>query len=888
MKKNNWYQMNIEDVIEVLNSSLSGLSNEEAEKRIIETGLNTLPKSKKNTILRVFFKQFINPIIIILLIAAIFSFLIGESIDTIFILIIIALDGILGTFQEWRAEQSAASLQNMMKIKAVVIRDGIEKLIDSEQLVIGDIVRLESGNKVSADLRIIESHNLTIDEAFLTGESLAASKNNTTFVVDTKVPDRLNMCFAGSTVTSGRGLGIVVETGVNTEIGKIASDVILTKKTKTPLVVRMEKFTQQICYFLALVALVLVIILYYKGYAPKEIFFFVVALSISAIPEGLPVVLTVVLSIATKRMSKKGVIVRQLNAVESLGSCTVIASDKTGTLTLNEQTAKVIELPDGSGYKVSGQGYNGNGELIGDNVASNYKDSITQLQELNKLIYINNEAHLVRINDEWVSHGDAMDIALLALSHKIGYINHDIKKQVIASIPYESENKYSAVFYKEDDCVEVTIKGSVETVLDHCESINTSNGIEVINKDDILKRNDDLAKQGYRVLAVARGKCENFDINKKELPNMVLIGLIGFIDPIRSDALYAIKKCGDAGIKVVMITGDHPLTAAVIAKELGIIKNNGQVANGDDIDKYLQLEESEFDDFVKKTRVFARVTPNQKLAIVESFKRQGEFIAVTGDGVNDAPAIKSANIGIAMGSGTDVAKETSSMIITNDNFSSIVDGIEEGRYAYSNIRKVIYLLISCGFAEVLLFVFAILLNTPMPLVAVQLLWLNLITNGIQDVALAFEGGEKEVMGEKPRKPNETIFNKLLIQETIISGLTISILVFCFWYILLNVMKMEVNHARSYILLIMVFMQNIHVFNCRSETKSAFKVPFKNNKFIVLGVVITLLIQSLVSQTTIMSDILGIYPISIQNTLFAISFTLPLLLVMEVFKYIKRK
>ena len=888
MKKKEWYKSDINDIFQILNSDETGLATDEAESRLKKNGLNKLPKAKGHTIFGVFIKQFIDPIVFILLAAAVFSFIINEKIDTFFILIVILSDGLLGTFQEWKAEKSAASLQKMLKVKAIVLRDGIEEEIDSENLVVGDVLKIESGNKISADLRLIESHNLTIDEAFLTGESIAAAKNSDAITRDVNVPERSNMCFAGSTVMSGRGLAIVVETGLNTEIGEIASTVILAKDTKTPLVVRMEKFTKQISYIVAVIALILIIILYYKGYAPKEIFFFVVALSISAIPEGLPMVLTVVLSIATSRMAKKNVIVRNLNSVESLGSCTVIASDKTGTLTLNEQTAKIIELPDGSRYQISGQGYNGEGELIADNAASNYKDSLKQLEELNNLIYLNNEAYLGKVDNEWISHGDAMDIALLALSNKIGEVDLSLEEKIVGGIPYESENKYSAIFYQNSELVNVTVKGSVETIIDFCDKINTANGIKEIDKQAILNRNDELAKQGYRVLAIAKGICESYDENNPKLPKLVLLGLIGFIDPIREEAASAIKKCHNAGIKVVMITGDHPLTAMAIAKELKIIKSDEQVANGDEIDRYFNLGHLAFDDFVKNTYVYARVTPNQKLAIIESYKRQGEFIAVTGDGVNDAPAMKCANIGIAMGSGTDVAKETGDMIITNDNFLSIVSGIEEGRYAYSNIRKVIYLLISCGFAEVLLFVFSLLLNTPMPLLAIQLLWLNLVTDGIQDVALAFEGGEKEFMKQKPRHPNEKIFNKLLIQETLLSGLTISVLVFSFWYILLYPMNMEVDHARSYILLIMVFMQNIHVFNCRSETKSAFKMPFKNNKFIVFGVAATLILQLIVSETNIMSKVLGIYPISLTNTLLAISLSFPLLGVMEIFKIYKRK
>lgn len=874
----NFHNLDTNQVLNKLETNIDGLTKDEALKRNDKYGLNVLPKPKQNTFLRAFLSQFLSPIVLILFVTALVSLFIGEYIDTIFIVIVVLMDAILGTIQEWKAEKNASHLQDLITVKATVRRNNEKIEIDSEYLTIGDIVIIEPGEKITADLRLIEAQNLTVDEAILTGESIAAYKNTEVLSSNTPLSDRHNILYAGSTVMSGRGVGVVFNIASKTEVGKIASNVIEGDSTKTPLAIRMEKFTKQISLILGLVALVLTVILYFKGETPKEIFFSVVALSISAIPEGLPMVLTICLSIASDKMSKKNVIVRKLNSVEGLGSCTVIACDKTGTLTLNEQTAKIIELADGSIYNVSGNGYNGDGEVIPKNPRAKYKDSLDNLSNLAKLGYLNNEASLTYENDTWNYHGDAIDIAFLALNLKIN--KQEFKKTILNSIPYESESKYSAIFYKDDNDVKVSVKGAVETVLDFC------NG----DKENILKRANALAYLGYRVIAIADGKvkAKKKELGCEDIRNLELVGLVGFIDPIRKESKQALAECKKAGIKVVMVTGDHPFTAEAIGKELGMISRKKEIASGLDIEHNYSLGLRAFDDFVKETIIFSRVTPEQKLKIIESFKRQGEFIAVTGDGVNDAPAMKSANIGIAMGSGTDVAKETGALIITDDNFMSIVSGIKEGRCAYNNIRKVIYYLISCGLAEVLFFMLSIIFNLPMPLLAVQLLWLNLVTDGIQDVALSFESGTDDVMNEKPRNPNESIFDKKLIIETLISGLSIGILVFLFWFILINQINMEVGMARSYIILIMVFMQNIHVFNCRSENKSIFKCHLKDNPFVVIAVICTLILQLIVSETNILSSVLGIYPISFSHALLAILFSLPLLVIMELYKSLKKE
>ncbi len=877
-----WYQEEISTLEQELHTGKKGLSEQEVLSRLQQYGKNELPKAKRKSIITVFFRQLLNPLVIILIITGIISLFAHEYIDAVFILFVILIDAFLGTLEEQKAEKNATALQNMIKIKTKVRRNNQVIEIPSEELVVGDIIHLESGDKIGADIRLIHTANLMVDEAFLTGESIANTKKSEPLDKEVPITDQANMGFAGSTVLSGRGTGIVVATGIKTELGKIAHSVNNSNSSKTPLIIRMEKFTKQISILVVIVALILAFILYMKGMAPKEIFFTVVALSISAIPEGLPVSLTIALSIASNRMSKKNVIVRKLNAVEGLGSCTVIATDKTGTLTLNEQTAKIILLPSGKTHTISGVGYNGNGSI------ANINDEIKNIATMGIL---NNEAYLTLENQQWKFGGDSIDIALLALGYK-AEIGPNVKENlsIIGEIPYESEKKYSAIFYLNQNEVQATVKGSLEKILPFCENMMIDGQKEKLDTKKVLKQNEELASSGYRVIALAQGVKKEFEkknnYDEKDLPKLTFLGLIGFIDPIRSEVPEAIQACKKAGIKIVMITGDHPLTAASIGKKLGF--NEKKITTGEKLQKYLDQGELSSDCFISQISIFSRVTPTQKLAIIESFKRQGEFVAVTGDGVNDAPAMKAANIGIAMGSGTDVAKETGSLIITDDNFSSIVAGIEEGRYAYDNIRKVIYMLLSCGISEVLFFVLALLFGLPIPLLAIQLLWLNLVTDGIQDVALSFEKGDKKVMIQKPRKTSESIFNKLMIEEILLSGIIIGGIVFGFWYYLINNIHMDIKNARSFILLIMVFMQNIHVFNCRSELTSTFKLSIKNNPLIVIGILATLLLQLAVTETPFLSNILGIETISAYHIILTFLLTIPLLIAMELFKFIKRK
>ncbi len=878
-----WYSKRIKEIFEELKTSELGLTTEEADKRIKQNGYNIIPKGKKDTLLKIFLSQFKNPIVFILAVSIILSYVIGELMDAFFIALVILMDLVFGTFQEWKAGKSSKELEKLIKVEAKVIRNNEVVVINSKDLTVGDIVLLKSGDKISADIRLFESDNLSVDESTLTGESIAASKHNKLIAEEVQLIDRDNMVYAGTHVVSGRAKGVVVATATDTEIGKIAKTVLFKKDTKSPLIIRMEKFTKQMGIVITILALIITIILYFRGYAPREIFFLVVALSVSAIPEGLPVVLTLALSIASNKMAKKNVIVKKLKAVESLGSCTVIASDKTGTLTLNQQTAKKIILPNQDIIDVEGIGYNGIGKI---KYTSENKD---QVREITLMGVLNNEAGLTYGNKSWASYGDSIDVAFLALGTKGNVIDTSDEIEVIKKIPYESVNKYSAAFYRYGG-VFCTAKGSIEKILTLTNKMLVNGEIVNINKKLLLEQNEILANEGYRVIALCKKELKYKDkYDEMDLENSVFLGIVAFIDPIREEAIDSIKKAKNSGIKVVMITGDHPLTSFAIAKELNLVQDLSEVTSGEELERLLiQDDKNNFDNFIKNIKVFSRVSPMQKLEIVESFKRQNEFVAVTGDGVNDAPALKAANIGIAMGSGTDVAKNTSTMIITDDNFSTIISGIEEGRIAYNNIRKVIYYLISNGVAEILFFILSIIFNLPVPLMAIQLLWLNLVTDGIQDIGLSFEKGHGNVMNRKPRKTNERIFNKLLIQETLISGISIGLIVYVIWFILIKTTTIDIHLARSYILVLMVFMQNIHVFNCRSEETSAFKVKLKDNKFIIAAILLTLLLQTYAIHNEFISNMLNIQVMPYIDILLMFILAIPILLIMELFKRLRKR
>jgi magnesium-transporting ATPase (P-type) len=884
-----WHAIRVDQVQVKLQANLAGLSPQQVQERQMEFGRNTLPERKPPTLLEIVLHQFKSPLIYILLIAGAIALLSGDVKDAIFIFVVILLNATIGTLQEWRAEQSAHALQKMLKVQARVRRVGQQISVDAEELVPGDLVLLESGDKVPADLRLVLANNLAIDEAFLTGESLAASKNQELQKREAPVSDRHNMAYAGSTVVSGRGTGLVIATGKYTEVGKIARSVAEEVGAKPPLVLRMEKFAHQISFIVLGFASVLGIVALIRGNPFNDVLFLVIAMSVSAIPEGLPVAMTVALSVSTQRMARRNVIVRKLAAVESLGSCTVIASDKTGTLTVNQQTARLVALPEGQLIFVSGQGYDDNGGFSLQEGAEIPTEIQSRLEDVGRHGILCNEGALEKSNDKWRHNGDAMDIALLSLGYKLGMNPKMVRDQFtkLAEIPFESEKRYAATCHRLNGESLIIAKGAVETVLAFCSQIQTGDGLKPLDAEEVNRQALEMAEGGYRVLAFAHKKIPVAQapeaLGEDHLIEMIFEALVGFIDPLRPEVRSAVEVALNAGVKVVMITGDHPATALAIARELCIADSKEQVVTGQELAEIGDVNVPEFYERIKGATVFARVSPDQKLHIVDALMALGNFVAVTGDGVNDAPALRKANIGVAMGSGTDVAKDTASLIVTDDNFASIVTGIEEGRHAYANVRKVTLLLISTGLAELILIGLSIAAGLPVPLLAVQILWLNLVTNGIQDVALAFEAGEKGVMRFPPRKPSEGMFNRKMIEQVLLSGSSMALICFAAWVWMMSA-GWEENMARSYLLTLLVLMQFYHVMNCRSEVTSAFRIPLRNNPILIGGMGLAFVIHILATELPFLQSLLRTQSQPLPSWFIFAAMGAIILVVVEIYKW----
>ncbi|NLV27788.1 MAG: HAD-IC family P-type ATPase [Methanomicrobiales archaeon] len=883
-----WHSLPEQAILEKLATGNEGLTSKEAGSRIQEFGKNELPEGKKTSVITIFLSQFKSPLIYVLIAAAILSWFLDHITDAAFITIVILINAIIGTIQEWKAEQSAKALQQLFKITATVTRDGQENRIPAEDLVPGDLVYLESGTRVPADIRLVKVADCLIDESVLTGESVPVTKQVVSLPDEIPLGDQVNMAFAGTTVVRGICRGYVVNTGICTEVGKIATAVADTVGSKPPLIIRMEKFSQHIAIAVLFATAVLGVIAVMQGMGIIDVFFFAVALAVSAIPEGLPVALTVVLSIAAHRMAKRNVIVRKMTAVESLGSCTLIASDKTGTLTLNEQTAHIVYLPGREEYSASGTGYTGDGKITTRSGISLSEQETGELQRLAHIAILCSEAQLEPVDEGWHYSGDPIDVAFLALARKTGLDTTRIQKSVerLLFIPFEADRRYSAAAFSSLEGELFGIKGAAEAVVPHCVRMRTKEGDISADQGELLAKAEELAENGYRVLAVAQAVSKGIpdDPIINGLPPLVLLGYVGFIDPIRPDALDSIRECQKAGVTVVMVTGDHPATALAIAKDLGIADNQDEVLTGMEIEALGSVEIPEFFDLVQKARVFARVTPVQKLSIVDALIRMGHFVAVTGDGVNDAPALRRAHIGVAMGSGTDIAKDNSSMIITDDTFSSIVAGIEEGRFAYDNIRKVTYLLVSTGAAEVILFTFSLIAHLPLPLLAVQLLWLNLVTNGIQHIGLAFEPGEKGAMERPPRPPSQGLFNPLMISQILVSSIVMGLIGFAAWYYLIS-SGVEENTARNMAVLLFVLLENVHVFNCRSEYVSAFKMPLKRNLFLVSSVIAAQALHQIAMNIPVLQEVLGLQPVTLSQWGILLALACITVVIMEIFKLV---
>lgn len=825
--------------------------------RLRELGSNVLPEPASPGLLLIFIGQFRSPFIYVLLAAAIVSLGLGQTLNSIFIFAVLLINALIGTVQEFSAERAAAALRDMVPYRATVLRDGATRVIDTVDIVPGDYVLLASGDRVPADLRLASVQELLVDESMLTGESMATLKDGSIRVADdAPLGDRSDVCFAGTVVMSGRGEGSVLATGVATEIGKIAADFTPDDEVNPPLLLRIEKFTLLITYgILTLVALIFIITVI-RGDDLATVFLLGVALAVSAIPEGLPAAMTVALAVGMRRMANRHVIIRRLLAVESLGSCTYVASDKTGTLTVNEMTIRRIVLPDAAAFDVSGEGLDLHGIFTP-------QPNTAQQAVLERLCHaglLANEAELKVAEQGSEGQGDGVDIALLVLAGKLGlqYTHERSRFPRLGFVPYESSNACSASVNQYAGGYEIFVKGSVERLLSMCSHAAGTDSLQRIEAQA-----NELAGEGYRVLGLAHRRVAIVPAEPVEFLNdLEFIGMVGMIDPLRPEAITAVQACKAAHIKVAMITGDHPRTARALALQLGIADDNMPVVSGAQIRQAHADGGDAMQALVNSTRVYARIEPHQKKQIVEQLIAEGEFVAVTGDGVNDAPALSQAHVGVAMGlRGTDVARESADIIITDDRFASIIEGIKQGRIVYSNIRKVIFLLVSTGAAEIMLVILSLLSGTPLPLFPLQLLWLNLVTNGVQHIALAMEPEEGNELRHPPRSPDEPIFNRLMIERVLVNAVVMGCLAFALfsWQMSTGVSE---SSARNMTLLLMVLFENVHVLNSRSETASIFRMSLFGNRLLLLAIGCAQAIHIAAMYTPGLREILQVEPVTL--------------------------
>jgi len=886
-----WHAQSPADLYARLNTSALGLDQGEAASRLQTWGHNILPRPEAPGISRVFLHQFASPLIYVLLAAALLSLLIEEYSDAGFIFGVLVINAMIGALQEHSAQRAASALNQLVSTRCRVLREGDSWEIDAEALVPGDIVLLESGDRVPADLRLINSYELQLNESLLTGESLPVLKDaSRQLAPQTLLAERINMVFAGSLVIRGRAQGIVVATALDTEMGHIASAILNRPPAPAPLLVRMEKFTHYIALLIILAALIMAAVAATQGMPTSEIFLLVVALAVSAIPEGLPVALTVALAIGMRRMAKRNVIVRRLVAVEALGSCTFIATDKTGTLTVNQLTARRIIFNSRNEFEISGEGIDPQGHISSPQGTPTPDEEILLERLCLAATLAANEAFIGQREGQWVSHGDSVDIALLVMAHKMGIVKEESLNRFpeLAVIPFEPEHRFAASLNRIDNEYQIFVKGAFEALLPMCDFMASPRKDIAIDTLQLEQQAHTLAAAGYRVLALASGRTKAdtaSHFNADHLQGLTLLGLVGMIDPLRSEAGSAVQACRNAGIEVAMITGDHPATALAIARQLKLAESSEQLIHGKQLKQIRNTHD--LDRITQKTRVFARVEPQQKLNIIQSLQRNGHFVAVTGDGANDAPALRAAEVGVAMGrSGTEVARESAELILTDDNFASIVAGVEEGRIAYANVRKVIFLLISTGAAELVLFSLALLTGLPLPLLAVQLLWLNLVTNGIQDIALAFEPAEGHELKHPPRPPGEPIFNRLMIERVILSASVIGGIAFMLFQWLLS-QGYSIDEARNSTLLLMVLFENIHVFNSRSETRPVLQQNPLHNPILLSGTLTAQLIHIAAMYTPWLNTVLGIQPVSLEHWANLLGLALSILLVMEIHKLLRK-
>ncbi len=892
-----WHSIEAAQALKELDTDIhKGLTEDEAKKRLEKYGSNELKKEEGVSPLTLFINQFKNYLIIILLVATVLSAAVGEVVDAILILVIVIFCAVLGFVQEYRAERALEALKKMLSPTITVIRGGKEEDIPSKDLVPGDILLLEAGDKMPADARLVENYSLRCDEAPLTGESLPVGKDLKPLPEDAPVGDRKNMVFTGTTATYGRGKAVVTSTGMRTEFGKIAEEVMTVKTEATPL----EKRTKEIGKWLGIIALGICflvagvsIIRELMGGGKVDLPFivtmimFAVALAVAAVPEALAAIVTGALAIGMHQMAKRNALVRKMPAVETLGCTTVICSDKTGTLTKGEMTVRKM-FTMGKMFEVTGAGYAPVGEFRGSGPVDISKSE--SLQMLLKGGILCNDSDLHEKEGKWLVKGDPTEGALVVAAAKAGFHVREMRLENprIEEIPFSSERKRMTTIHQMEDSKRMAfLKGAPEIVLDRCSQILEDGGMRKLTDSDkaqVLKMNEGMAKDALRVLGIAyRNIPDGIAYSEDAVENdMVFLGLTGMMDPPRDEAIEATKVCKEVGIKPIMITGDHKLTAVAIAKEIGIYREGDMVLVGEELEK---MSDEEFGKVVDKVTVYARVSPMDKLKIVKAWKAKGEVVAMTGDGVNDAPALKHADIGIAMGiSGTEVTKEAADMVLSDDNFATIVSAIERGRWIYDNIKKYLTYLLRCNITEVIVIGGVVLILGPeyLPLLPAAILYINLVTDGLPALALGIAPPDPDIMQRPPRDPKESVFS-WDVRAFILLALLIEI---PFFYYLFFHELTDITHARTEIFFLFIIIELIIAFNFRSMRFSIFNAP--PHRWLTISILSQIVLTAALIQIPTIRDSFGITFPSVSDLVMIFGFGVVVFISMEIIKAILRK
>ncbi len=874
-----WHCQDIERVFKALGSSERGLSSEEASKRLIEFGKNELIETKRKSPLSMLLDQFRDFMIIVLIGAAIVSGIMGELIDTLAIVVIVIINAFIGFIQEYRAERAMKALKKMAAPDAVVIRDESRVTIPASDIVPGDIVILEAGNIVPADMRLIETAQLKIEEAALTGESVPIEKT-TSSIKDSSVPlgDRKNMAYKGTVVTYGRGAGVVVATGMNTELGRIATLLQKEEEVKTPLQKRLAKFGQMLSITVLGICAIVFFAGLMRGEEPVVMFLTAVSLAVAAVPEALPAVVTISLALGAQKMVRQNALIRKLPAVETLGSVTYICSDKTGTLTMNKMTVEELCI-DGKIINCK--------DITIDNPLKDIFSS--PLKTLLVCMALNNDASEAS-NGKII--GDPTEVALYQLSKSENIQKREAEAMLprIGEIPFDSFRKCMTTLHRGKDTVVSFTKGAFENIIEKSKYIISFNGINAL--DDKTKRqlesiNEQMCSRGYRTIAFGFRTWDSSppDISPQYIENdLVFIGMAALMDPPRQEAQEAVRLCIDAGIKPVMITGDHPSTAGTIAKRLGIIDHGDSIITGKDLEG---MDIDTFEEKVERIRVYARVAPEQKIKIVKALQDKGEFVAMTGDGVNDAPALKRADIGIAMGiTGTDVAKEASHMILLDDNFATIVKAVKEGRRIFDNIRKFIRYTMTSNSGEIWTIFLAPFLGLPVPLLPIHILWVNLVTDGLPGLAYSVEPPERDVMKRPPRNPDESIFTGMWFQIIWIGLLMGGICILTqAWAIKQGY---EYREWQTMVFTILCLSQMGNAFALRSERESLFKIGIFSNMYMFGAVMLTFVLQMCIIYVPQLNPIFKTTPLGLRDLLITLAISSIVFVAVEIEKAIRRK